>query len=146
MHGRVAWNVPERITERTGTYHRVRFGTDGDENACRALGWLGVRMDTGWCQKTTILSNTRNCCIERIGTYHDMIQLKETPGRTYQNFSGTYQNVSLKHQTCTKAGTNAPDFSGNVSERTTKCKTNGRAYQKVSERHGMFLLYCCHHF
>ena len=129
----VRWNVSERITERTGTYHRVRFGTDGGETAFRALGWLVVWMDTGWCQKTAILSNTRNCWTERIRTYHNMIQLKETHGRTYQNFSGTYRNVPQKHQACTKTGKNVPELFWNVSERTAKFKTIGRTYQNVPE-------------
>ena len=69
-----------------------------------------------------------------------MIQLKETHGRTYQNFSGTYRNVPQKHQACTKTGKNVPELFWNVSERTTKCKTHGRTYQNVAEHNRTFAI------
>ena len=58
--------------------------------------------------------------LERIGTYHKNIKCAQSHVRTYRNCSGTYQNA------------------------ITKCNTNARMNQNISERNQMFTIVVSH--
>ena len=92
----------------------------------------------------TYFCNLHNSRTERTRTYHIIIKSRESQGRTYRNCSGTYQNVPPKHHACTKTGKNVPELLWNVSDRITKCKTNGRTYQNVSEPNRTFTIIASH--